>query len=146
MVGLIVCCHLRRARSGVSSPREVAAPIPAKVPALAEILSPFADSSLTDTALGYITELSEEFSPRASTTQQEKEAADYLVKLYPDGSREEKTAVIHSMMIMDNTEGLLSLLKQENDPELKREMLQMLTTMDSEETDEYLFELLEKNG
>jgi restriction endonuclease Mrr len=68
------------------------------------------------------------------------------VKLYPDGSREEKTAVIHSMMIMENTEGLLSLLKQENDPELKREMLQMLTTMDSEETDEYLFELLEKNG
>jgi tetratricopeptide (TPR) repeat protein len=75
-----------------------------------------------------------------------EEAADYLVKLYPDGSREEKTAVIHSMMIMENTEGLLSLLKQENDPELKREMLQMLTTMDSEESDEYLFELLEKNG
>jgi outer membrane protein assembly factor BamD (BamD/ComL family) len=75
-----------------------------------------------------------------------EDAADYLVKLYPDGSREEKTAVIHSMMIMDNTEGLLSLLKQENDPELKREMLQMLTTMDSEESDEYLFELLEKSG
>ena len=73
-------------------------------------------------------------------------AADYMVKLYPDGAREEKTAVIHSMMIMENTEGLLSLLKQESDPELQREMLQMLATMDSEETDEYLFELLEKNG
>jgi tetratricopeptide (TPR) repeat protein len=75
-----------------------------------------------------------------------EEAADYLVKLYPDGSREEKTAVIQSMMIMDDTERLLSLLKQENDPELKREMLQMLATMDSEKSDEYLFELLEKNG
>lgn len=75
-----------------------------------------------------------------------KEAADYLVKLYPQGSREEKTAVIESMMIMDDTEGLLGLLKQEQDPELKREMLQMLTTMGSEEADEYLFELLEKNG
>jgi HEAT repeat protein len=74
------------------------------------------------------------------------ETADYLIELYPGGSREEKTAVIESMMIMDNTEGLLSLLKQESDPELKREMLQMLTTMDSGESDEYLFELLEKNG
>jgi len=40
----------------------------------------------------------------------------------------------------------LSLLKQENDPDLKREMLQILNTMDSEESDEYLFEMLEKNG
>jgi len=29
---------------------------------------------------------------------------------------------------------------------LKREMLQMLTVMDSEVSDEYLFELLEKKG
>ena len=50
------------------------------------------------------------------------------------------------MMIMEDTEGLLSLLKQETDPELKREMLQMLTLMDSEESDQYLFEMLEKNG
>jgi HEAT repeat protein len=75
-----------------------------------------------------------------------EEAADYLEKLYPNGSREEKSAVIESMMIMEDTEGLLGLLKQENDPELKREMLQMLTIMDSEASDEYLFELLEKNG
>jgi hypothetical protein len=75
-----------------------------------------------------------------------EEAAEYLVTLYPDGSREEKEAVIRSMMIMDNTQGLISLLKTETDPELKREMLQMLTTMDSEESDEYLFELLENKG
>jgi tetratricopeptide (TPR) repeat protein len=74
------------------------------------------------------------------------EARDYLVGLYPDGSREEKSAVIESMMIMDDTEGLLGLLKLEEDPGLKRVMLQMLTTMDSEEADEYLFDLLEKNG
>jgi len=49
-------------------------------------------------------------------------------------------------LIMDNTEGLISLLKQESDPDLKREMLQMLSIMDSEKSDEYLFELLEKNG
>ena len=34
----------------------------------------------------------------------------------------------------------------ETDPELKREMLELLTIMDSEETDRYLFEMLEKKG
>jgi len=76
----------------------------------------------------------------------EEKAGDYLVDMYPAASREEKTAVIESMMIMDDTQGLLSLLKQESDPELKREMLQMLTIMDSEESDQYLFEMLEKKG
>jgi hypothetical protein len=76
----------------------------------------------------------------------EEKAADYLVAMYPGASREEKSAVIQSMMIMEDTEGLLNLLKQESDPELKREMLQMLTIMDSEESDQYLFEMLEKNG
>jgi len=74
------------------------------------------------------------------------EVTDYFTELYPGASREEKSAVIQSMMIMDDAEGLLSLLKQENDPELKREMMQMLTTMGSEEADEYLFEMLEKKG
>ncbi len=76
----------------------------------------------------------------------EEEAAEYLATMYPGASREEKTAVIRSMMIMEDTQGLLNLLKQESDPELKREMLQMLTIMDSEESDQYLFEMLEKNG
>jgi HEAT repeat protein len=72
--------------------------------------------------------------------------ADYLVTLYPKGSSEEKAAVIQSMMIMDNVDGLISLLKQETDPGLKREILQMLTVMGSEESDDYLFELLESKG
>lgn len=72
-----------------------------------------------------------------------EEAANYLSELYPAGTREEKSAVIESMMIMDDTDGLLKLLKKEKDPELKREILQMLTVMDSEEADKYLFDLLE---
>lgn len=72
--------------------------------------------------------------------------AKKLVSIYPNASREEKSAVIQSMMIMEDAEALLSLLKTEDDPELKREMMQMLTIMDSEEANEYLFELLEKNG
>ena len=73
-------------------------------------------------------------------------AAGYLVSLYPDGTVDEKQAVIQSMMIMDDVDGLISLLKTETDPDRKREMLQVLTMMDSDAADEYLFELLEKNG
>jgi len=72
--------------------------------------------------------------------------AEYLVTLYPQGSLEEKKTIIQSMMIMDNPQGLISLMETETDPELKREILQMLTIMGSEESDEYLFELLESKG
>ena len=41
---------------------------------------------------------------------------------------------------------LIELMKTETDPELKREMLQMLTSMDSEESNQYLLEMLEKKG
>jgi len=76
----------------------------------------------------------------------DEDAAQYLVGLYPRASHTEKKAVIQSMMIMENVEGLIGLLKTETDPELKREMLQMLTIMDSEESDQYLFEMLENKG
>jgi HEAT repeat protein len=72
--------------------------------------------------------------------------ADYLVELYPEATQVEKQAVIESMLIMDDAENLLKLLQQESDPELKREMLQLLTTMDSEASDDYLFEMLENKG
>ena len=71
------------------------------------------------------------------------DAAKYLASLYPQASRDEKQAIIQSMMLMDDPENLITLMKKETDPELKREMLQVLTLMDSEESDEYLFELLE---
>lgn len=76
----------------------------------------------------------------------DRNAAQYLAELYPNGSRAEKKAVIQSMMIMEDAEALMKLMKTETDPELKREMLQMLTIMDSEEADNYLFEMLEKKG
>ena len=73
-------------------------------------------------------------------------SASFLISQYAQAPREEKTAIIESMMILDEVEGLINLLKRETDPELKREMLQMLTVMDTEASDEYLFELLEKKG
>ena len=74
------------------------------------------------------------------------DAAQYLVELYPRASHTEKQAVIQSMMIMDDAEGLISLMKTETDAGLKREMLQLLTVMDSDASDDYLFEMLENKG
>jgi len=74
------------------------------------------------------------------------DAAEYLAGLYPNASRTEKQAIIQSMMIMENASGLIGLIKTETDPDLKRQMLKMLSVMDSEESDRYLFEMLEKKG
>lgn len=73
----------------------------------------------------------------------DRASAEYLVGLYPGGTQKEKTAIIQSMMIMDNAKGLIDLMKTETDPELKREILQNLVAIDSEESDEYLFKMLE---
>lgn len=73
----------------------------------------------------------------------DRASAEYLVGLYPGGTQKEKTAIIQSMMIMDNARGLIDLMKTETDPELKREILQNLVAIDSEESDEYLFKMLE---
>jgi HEAT repeat protein len=74
------------------------------------------------------------------------DANDSLLEIYPNASPEEKQAVIESMMIMENTKALVGLLEQETDPELKRQMLQMLAAIDSEESDEYLFRMLENSN
>jgi HEAT repeat protein len=105
---------------------------------------------IADDAEGLIEVLKTEQDPevRAAAIQalavsDDEVAADYLLSLYPNGSDKEKQAVIQSMMIMEDVEGLISLLKVEQDPDRRREMLQMLTIMDSEEANKYLFELLE---
>ena len=73
------------------------------------------------------------------------EAAEYLVEMYPGASRDEKAEIIHSMLILDDTDALVELMKHEEDPQLKREMLQMLVMMGSEDVDDELFELLEND-
>lgn len=71
------------------------------------------------------------------------EAGEYLVEMYPGATRDEKQEIIHSMLILDDSDALVGLMKQEEDPALKREMLQMLVMMGSENIDDELFELLE---
>ena len=75
-----------------------------------------------------------------------KVAAEYLTSLYTGGSDDEKGAVIQSMLIMDHAKGLIELLQIETDPDRQREILQMLSLMDSEEANKYLFQMLENKG
>jgi len=82
----------------------------------------------------------------ALATIDDPETTEYLLNLYPQGSEDEKIAVIEAMLIQDNVQGLIGLMKQENNPEMKKEMLEALSHMDSEESDEYLFDLLENKG
>ena len=109
--------------------------------------------SMADDSEGLLTVLQSEQDEELRTTAihslaivGDERAAENLSTLYANGSSEEKSAVIESMLIMGDAEVLLGLLKQETDPEMKRKMLQILTLMDSEESDEYLFELLENKG
>jgi hypothetical protein len=76
----------------------------------------------------------------------EEGTAEFLSGSYDGKSMEEKTAIIHSMMILEDAKGLIRLMNLEEDASLRREMLQMLTVMDSEEANEFLFEMLESKG
>jgi len=105
---------------------------------------------IADDTDGLITVLQSETDPELRAAAMEmlavngdKASAEYLTGLYPDASQKEKLAIIESMMIMDNARGLIALMKDETDPDLKRAILQMLVVMDSEESDEYLFKMLE---
>jgi len=108
---------------------------------------------IADDTQGLIKVLESEKDPELKATamqmlavRDDEESAQYLLKLYPNGTHDEKQAVIQSLMIMEDTEGLVGLLKTETDPDLKRKILQMLSVMDSDSSDEYLFELLENKG
>lgn len=67
----------------------------------------------------------------------------HLAELYPKGSHREKQAVIESLLMAGDAKGLIGLLEQETEPELRREMMQGLSAMDSEEATEYMFKMLE---
>lgn len=71
------------------------------------------------------------------------EASKYLLEMYADAPYEEKAEIIHSMLILEDSDALLTLMKQEEDPRLKREMLQILVVMGSDEIDDELFDMLE---
>ena len=73
------------------------------------------------------------------------DAAEFMVEMYPDATAMEKSAIIQAMMIMEDAERLIELMRQEQDSQAKRQMLQALSMMDSEEATDYLFEMMEES-
>jgi hypothetical protein len=66
-----------------------------------------------------------------------------LAKLYTKvDDRKLQAAVIKALFMQDDAKQLIELLKQEKDPGLKREMLQSLSVMGSEDSDEFFIEIL----
>ena len=70
----------------------------------------------------------------------------HLAELYPTASHPEKQAVIESMMMAGDAKGLIGLLEAETEPDLRREMIQGLSAMDSKEATEYMFKMLESKS
>jgi HEAT repeat protein len=66
-----------------------------------------------------------------------------LVSLYPGASdRDTSRAVIRSLFIHNDAAGLVALARKEQDPELKRDLVQQLSLMHSPAATEYLMEIL----
>jgi HEAT repeat protein len=76
----------------------------------------------------------------------DESTAEILVAYYAGSTRPARTAIIESMMMLDDARGLISLLKLEDDPELRKQMMEVLSVMDSEEANDYMFELLESKS
>ncbi len=73
--------------------------------------------------------------------------AEKLADLYNRNSNKEvRFAIIHALFIQSDAKGLVRLIEQEKDPELKRKILRNLSVMGSEESDEYFAKILESEG
>lgn len=70
-------------------------------------------------------------------------SSDELLKIYKENdSRGIRNAVLHAMFMQSNSSGLVAIVKTEKDPELKREAMQKLSMMDSNEALDFFSELL----
>ncbi|MEM1089790.1 MAG: HEAT repeat domain-containing protein [Pseudomonadota bacterium] len=71
-------------------------------------------------------------------------ADEDLLRIYRNGTPEEKSVVVETWMIQESDEAVVMALEEETDPTFKRRLIEALVVMDSEEADEYLFEWLER--
>jgi len=74
----------------------------------------------------------------------DRNAAGVLLEIYQTtSSRAVKESVLSALMVHDAADELIQIYRMETDPELKREAVQMLSHMDSNEVEELLIEILE---
>ena len=74
------------------------------------------------------------------------ETGTELVSIYrkfPD--RDTRRAVLDAFMMQDNAQALIAVAKEEKDPELKREAIERLGNIDSEEATKFLMKILEED-
>lgn len=72
-------------------------------------------------------------------------AREALLGMYAsDTDREVRKHVIEALFVSDDARALIDLARKENDPELKREIVEKLANMDSPEAAEFMLEILNK--
>lgn len=71
-------------------------------------------------------------------------SAPALLGFYATGDREVKEAVINGLFVMGNAKALINLAKKETNRERKKEILQKLSVMGSDDAVAYMLELLEE--
>jgi HEAT repeat protein len=75
----------------------------------------------------------------------EHDTGDELVQLYRRFTdRDTRRAVLDAFMMQDNAEALITIAREEKDPELRREAISRLANVDSDEATEFLLKILEE--
>jgi hypothetical protein len=65
-----------------------------------------------------------------------------LIGFYATGDREVKEAVINGLFVMGNAKAMIDLARKETNREMKREILQKLSVMGSDDAVAYMLEIL----
>jgi tetratricopeptide (TPR) repeat protein len=68
-----------------------------------------------------------------------------LLNFYATGDRNVKEAVVDGLFVMGNAKALIGLAKKETNREMKKEILQKLSVMGSDDAVTYMLEILEEN-
>ncbi len=76
-------------------------------------------------------------------TMRQSQTGDALASMYgSEADKGVKQQIIHSLFIQGNARALVDVARKESDPELKRNVVEKLSTMKSKEATDYLMELL----
>jgi hypothetical protein len=74
----------------------------------------------------------------------EAELREELRRVYDTGDRETRSAVIEAMAMREDVPALIELFDQETDPELRTQIVRMLSMSDSDEALDFLVRILEQ--
>jgi len=74
-----------------------------------------------------------------------KNTAATLIQIYKsETNRDMKEAALDGLFVDDDATAMISLARSENDPQMKRKIVEKLAIMDSKEAKDYMLEILNK--